>query len=117
MLQDEISKAFKRPNFVNLISQSFENTSRPFPEEYVEFLCQLLRLSPIQTVSLAFALTQSKKNNLATVGYQIVKNFLPLVSGNFVNDIMEDTLKSLLAYVLRDQVRNEFSILFIISFI
>jgi hypothetical protein len=91
--------------------QAVDNTSRNYTEDYIDMFCQLLRLSPVQSLSVAYALTQSMKRNLAADALQFMRKILPLVYGNPLADITEETLMAIVNFI----VNNKVSIFFYLS--
>ena len=67
-------------------------------------MCQLLRLSPIQVVAVAFSLTQSKRPTLAMIANHLLRGYLSNVNVNPSLELTEDTLISLVNYIVHNKV-------------
>lgn len=87
-----------------LLCQAFDNSNRLFYDDYIDMFCQQLMLSPVQSLSLAFALTQSQKSNLPMEALMFMKKILPLVSGNPLAEITEETLMAMVHFILHNKV-------------
>lgn len=108
LLYEEVQKSFKRPNFITVINQAFESGTRKqlilqdrkFPDNFIEIICQAIRLSPIQSVAFALALAQSKNASIYEEAIKIIKSLLPTINGNFLADINEEILRALVNFTM-----------------
>eukprot|EP01035_Chromulina_nebulosa_P020075 gene20075-26069_t len=107
IFQEEILRAMKRPNFISVILQVVEGGKRSavvqFPEDYTPALCITLRLTAIQSLALAVALSQSQNSSLANGALKLVKDILPAVSGNFLADMSEEVLQSIVHLIIQNK--------------
>jgi len=111
LLQQEILRSMRGPNFISAICQSFECVSRQrlsqqgnrFQDDMLGLICKLLKLSTTQTCALSFALTQSPVRSLSHEAFKLFKAKLPDVDS--FNDLHEDVLHHLVHYLTTTEVR------------
>jgi hypothetical protein len=114
VLQDEILRSLRRPNFVTILCQGFEGGSREkmlqqgvqVPEYFLPGVCRIIKLSPSQTVAVCFALMHSQYRSLVQEGLRLLKLKLPEITT--VADIGEEIVQALLHFAVNNEVNESF---------
>lgn len=125
MLQEEISRAIKQPNFVTIVCQAFEGGSRQkllqsqqgkLPDDFLSNVIKLLKLPGLYVLAIGCALTQSQYRNLGADGMKLLRSKLNEVTSsnnNFtlaiITSMHEEVIRGLILLVSTSEELSELS--------
>ena len=112
-MQDEILRIFKSQNCTSILCLALEGGSRQkglqqgsrLPDDTISNICKTLKLSALQTVAFAFAISKSQYKVLAQDAIKLLRSKLPEISiGTDFNEVHNDIIHNLSILVASSEV-------------